>query len=93
MSKTQQAPPDTWDMDTSTTNQNSQVGSSSVSSVNSALGGLSLNVNAPMFVPNVNAPSFVPSMAPGPQPNLQTHVASGAPGVSATTATSIQNGK
>lgn len=91
MSKTQQAPPDTWDMDTSTTNQNSQVGSASVSSASSALGGLSLNVNAPMFVPNVNAPSFVPSMAPGPQPNLQTHVASGAPGVSATTATSIQN--
>ena len=91
MSKTHEAPPDSWDMDSNDTNQ-SKGGDPSVTSINSGLSAVSLNVNAPAVVPNVNAPAFVPSMVTAPAHTAQM---STVPGGSSTpvNATSIQNGK
>ena len=95
MSKTQEAPPDSWDMDTNDNNQTKK-GDPADGSLASGMSAISLNVNAPAFVPNVNAPAFVPSMVSVPPPAGQMSAAPGgfgAPVVSVNTATSIQNGK
>ena len=69
MSKAQQAPPDSWDMDPSDTTDKS---------VTPGLSAMSLNVNAPAFVPNVNAPAFVPSnQVSAAPPTVQTSAAPG----------------
>ena len=93
MSKTQEAPPDSWDMDSNDTNQAKAGDTPSVSSINVGLNAVSLNINAPAFVPNVNAPAFVPSMNSAPPPNAQTSTVPGGSSASVNTATSIQNGK
>ena len=92
MSKTQGAPPDSWDMESNDTNQGKGGDTPSVSSINSAMNAVSLNVNAPAFVPNVNAPAFVPSMS-APPPNAQTSTVPEGLSACENTATSIQNGK
>ena len=89
MSKTQEAPPDSWDMES---NEHSQAGDPAMS-LSSALGAASLNANAPAFVPNVNAPAFVPSMIPGPPPTSSLPVSNETPTISVNTAASAQNGK
>ena len=82
MSKSQQAPPDSWDMDPNDSN----APNAADSSVTPGLGAMSLNVNAPAFVPNINAPAFVPSsMMSAPPPAAQAQAPS--------SATSTQNGK
>ena len=93
MSKTQEAPPDSWDMDSNDTNQ-SKGGDPSVTSINSGLSAVSLNVNAPAFVPNVNAPAFVPSnQVSAAPPTVQTSAAPGSGNAPTNSTTSTQNGK
>ena len=98
MSKSQEAPPDSWDMDTNDTSQITQGDTSDLSSVTSALTAVSLNVNAPAFVPNINAPAFVPSMIPSvPPPNEQMSPVSAVPGgytapIVSLNAATVQNG-
>jgi len=75
MSKSQQAPPDSWDMDPNDNN----APNAADSSVTPGLGAMSLNVNAPAFVPNINAPAFVPSsMMSAPPPAAQAQAPSSA---------------
>ena len=96
MSKSEEVPPDSWDMDTNDTSQQVQL-QGDMSDLSSNLSAL--NVNAPAFVPNVNAPAFVPSFPSGPPPSAQAlPTASAVPGgntapaVSLNTATSTPNG-
>ena len=88
MSKSQQAPPDSWDMDPNETPNNAD------SSVTPGLSAMSLNVNAPAFVPNVNAPAFVPSnQVSAAPPTVQTSAAPGSGNAPTNSTTSTQNGK
>ena len=82
MSKSQQAPPDSWDMDPNDSN----APNAADSSVTPGLGAMSLNVNAPTFVPNINAPAFVPS-------GLMSAPPSTAQAPAPSSATSTPNGK
>ena len=81
MSNSQEVPPDSWDMDSNNRIQNPQGEDPALSSANSGLSSLSLNVNAPAFVPNINAPTFVPNMIP--PTNVQTPSVSSVPGYTA----------
>ena len=92
MSKTQEAPPDSWDMDSNDTNQAKAGDTPSVSLINSGLNAVSLNANAPLFVPNVNAPAFFPTFS-APPPIAQTSTVPEGLSAVVNTATSIQNGK
>ena len=86
MSKSQQAPPDSWDMDPNETPNNAD------SSVTPGLSAMSLNINAPAFVPNVNAPAFVPGGVRTVPPAQVTPAPSGVQ-MPPNSATSTQNGK
>ena len=86
MSNSQQAPPDSWDMDPNETPNNAD------SSVTPGLSAMSLNINAPAFVPNVNAPAFVPG-AVRTVPPAQVSPAPSGVQMPQNSATSTQNGK
>ena len=86
MSKSQQAPPDSWDMDPNETPNNAD------SSVTPGLSAMSLNINAPAFVPNVNAPAFVPGGV-RTVPPVQVSPAPSGVQMPPNSATSTQNGK
>ena len=86
MSNSQQAPPDSWDMDSNETPNNAD------SSVTPGLSAMSLNINAPAFVPNVNAPAFVPG-AVRTVPPAQVSPAPSGVQMPQNSATSTQNGK
>jgi hypothetical protein len=92
MSKTKEAPPDSWFMDSNDTNQAKAGDTPSVSLINSGLNAVSLNANAPLFVPNVNAPAFFPTFS-APPPIAQTSTVPEGLSAVVNTATSIQNGK